>query len=160
MSNDFQKQVKIAATANYGAVRGDDGIFYKPVNKSIVLEVGQTYNLKGYTAASGKTHYVTGIVLGDHGEKKPAGRKLSPPKSIEPDVEVEIPLAPKVTAGDNKGFTFGRDNVPKRDFVKEAKGKTFSLIVAGLAKRDGLDVDTLLSMADQLLKGIEERGYF
>lgn len=61
----------------------------------------------------------------------------------------------------------------QRDFKKEAKGKTFSLLLAGLVKNEELyryakdNGDTtsdypeiLLHCADKLLEGIDKRGYF
>jgi len=47
-----------------------------------------------------------------------------------------------------------------RDFVKEAKGKTFSLIVAALCHNHKLSPENILKTADLLLKGIEDREYF
>jgi hypothetical protein len=46
--------------------------------------------------------------------------------------------------------------------TRVAKGKTYSLIVAGLSHSYSsiAGAETILEIADKLLKGIEDRGYF
>ena len=70
---------------------------------------------------------------------------------------------PVEKAGDDKILV--KKSYGDRDFVKEAKGKTFSLIVAGLshnvnAADHTTSTERILALADSLLKGIEDRGYF
>lgn len=149
MANTFEKVVKVSAHAKYGAFRGEDKSFYKPAGGGLQLQdfkVGEEYAVKGYSSESGKTHYITEIVNGEvKAEAKPSGRRF---------------VKREEKAGDDKILVKPSGG---RDFVKEAKGKTFSLIVAGLAHQfNGQDIteNVILTTADRLLKGIEERGYF
>lgn len=167
-TTSFEKEVTVAAHANYGAFRGKDNTFYKPAGKDMRLEdfeVDKTYKVRGYSSESGKTHYIT-MILSDSvvAEAKPVEAKPVEAKPVGRRMSVAKPVEER--AGDEKGLTkLGG----ARDFVKEAKGKTYSLIVAGLAHNSAIysncslhmPLDTvILDIADRLLKAIEDRGYF
>jgi hypothetical protein len=142
MNTSFEREVTVEKHANYGAFRASDKKFYKPVGDGLSLNnfpENLVVNVKGYSSESGKTNYITDIIAKGESPK----RRLPAP-----------PTESKSVAGDDKGFV-----QPKRDFIKEAKGKTFSLMVAGLA-HTSLSAEEILSKADVLLKGIEDRGYF
>ena len=161
MNAPFETTVVVKAHAKFGAFRAEDGKFYKPdEKKGMKLEdfvAGESYAVKGYSSESGKTNYITAV----NGGTAPAA-EVAPRRRMAPEV--------KEKAGDDKGLTtrtviadFSATEKKVlshcRDFVKEAKGKTFSLIVAGLSHTDAKAED-ILAKADVLLKGIEDRGYF
>ena len=157
MSTQFEREVKVEAHGKYESFRGNDRVFYKAVGDGLKLEnfeIGQSYIVKGYSSESGKTNYITHIVTAGAlvpgapivtpVENKPlTGRKMSPPTTTLKE--------------ERKASGF-----KERDFVKEAKGKTFSLIVAGLVQGSlgNAKLEDILAKADDLLKGIEDRGYF
>lgn len=169
MSEQFSRTVTVSKHANYGAFQGDDNKFYKPPKEMSLNDfaVGTVHQIKGYCSDSGKTNYIT--TVGQTGpvdgtftdtDKKPRGRRL--PKTLPREDKKAIPGDNKETEEKSKTISTG-----ERDFVKEAKGKTFSLIVAGLAhnysslKTNSMKASTgILNIADELLKGIEDRGYF
>jgi len=158
MSEQFETVVTVAKHANYGSFQGTDKKFYKAAGDGMTLDtfvIGKTYQVKGYKSESGKTNYVTLITSDSPAlDKAPVGRRIAPPKEEK--------------AGDDKILHGGRSKATSsgtRDFVKEAKGKTFSLIVAGLAHNvntvdDTASAERILALADSLLKGIEDREYF
>ena len=151
MNETFEKEVVVKEHANYGAFKGEDGHYYKPV-KGMTLDVfpvGFKANLKGFKSASGKTHYVTEYTA----IKTPQARTFKRTQT-EP-------------AGDNKGLTSKEVIKPKyegRDFVKEAKGKTMcqfiSAMLHGHKETDTLKVKDIVDTAELLMKMLDERGYF
>jgi hypothetical protein len=123
--------------------------WYKPgkaVNKTD-FQPGMYYNVK--ITKSGKSRFVNEF------------KRLSQPES-QPESEKEVQISDNATppplpheiVKDEPKKSYGG-----RDFVKEAKGKTYSLIVAGLAShlKDPVEI---LAVADTLLKGIDDREYF
>lgn len=151
MTTQFEQQITVEAHANYGAFRGNDKKFYKPVGKDLTLkdfEVGKTYAVKGYRSETGKTSYITAIVTSSAPATAPVakpveGRKLPPP----PVQEVKAPIS-SVSTG--------------RDFTKEAKGKTISLFIAAILQNSGetIDAPDILEMAESLVNLMDEKGYF
>lgn len=145
-NTQFEKVVTVAGHANYGAFRAEDKKFYKPSGEGLTLEnfeIGKTYKVSGYTSETGKTSYIT----------------MSSPTEEKPSAPVAEPAKP---AGRRVAKPQTEE---KTDWVKIAKGKTYSLIVAGLAHSDfALNTPegrkALLEAADALIRGIEDRKYF
>jgi hypothetical protein len=155
MNTPFELEVTVASHAKYGAFRGGDGKFYKPAGPGMVLEdfkVGESYTVKGYSSESGKTNYITGIST----EKVESPKEVAEAKPLKRRM-TEVPTI--VSSSGEPGIAEKVKLGGSRDFVKEAKGKTYSLIVANLASA-GVSVDLIPGQADTLLKAIEERGYF
>lgn len=156
MSNTaFEKTIKVEAHANYGAFRGDDRKFYKPVDKKLTLEdfkVGQTYHVKGYASESGKTNYIT-MILNSTAQAAPVNPTVpaAPRRLAIPKVE-----SVEEKPGDDKGLTAAGG---RRDFKKEAKGKTLSLFVAAIIQHDGVRPG-IISDAANLIQEMEENGCF
>jgi len=151
MSVQFEKQVTVKAHANYGAFRATDNMFYKPTG-SLKLEQfvpNETYNIKGYASDSGKTNYITMILTGAPSVSTPVAVAVEAPKR-----RLAIPKAePVAVAGDDKVLGV------KRDFMKEAKGKTVSLFIAALLQK-GCTPEEAIATAEDTLKLMEEKGYF
>ena len=155
MNTPFELEVTVASHAKYGAFRGSDGKFYKPAGPGMVLEdfkVGESYTVKGYSSESGKTNYITGIST----EKVESPKEVAEAKPLKRRM-TEVPTI--VSSSGEPGIAEKVKLGGSRDFVKEAKGKTFSLIVAALAHQKD-DPAVILAIADSLLAGIENRGYF
>jgi hypothetical protein len=154
MSVQFEKQVTVKAHANYGAFRATDNSFYKPTG-SLKLEQfipGETYNVKGYASDSGKTNYITMLLTGEPVQQSSipaspntfpaAKRRLALPK----EEQMPNPGDDKILGG-------------KRDFMKEAKGKTASLFIAALLGK-GVEPKVAVEEAEKTVALMEEKGYF
>lgn len=149
MSNNFEREVTVEAHGKYDSFRGSDKVFYKPVGEGLTVsnfEIGKSYKVKGYSSDTGKTNYIVELLL--------ANSKVVAAPAVKAGAKMPKPDAPKAKAKDKDV-----------DWNKIAKGKTFSLIVAGLTHSE-FDLGilegrkALLEAADDLLKGIEDRGYF
>ena len=158
MSNTpFEKTVRVEAHANYGAFRGDDRKFYKPVDMKLTLEdfkVGQTYNIKGYSSESGKTNYITMILNGAPAAAAPVSAVVAPTPVAAPR-RLALTKGEPVVAGDDKGLTLAGG---RRDFKKEAKGKTVSLFIAAILHSG--NPTNALEIAEGLVNKMDEKGYF
>lgn len=148
MSIQFEQQVTVKAHANYGAFRATNNSFYKPTG-NLKLEdftPGQTYNVKGYASDSGKTNYIT-MVVKDSLNTVP----IASTTAVVPKRRLALPKEEQVeVAGDDKGL--------KRDFKKEAKGKTVSLFIAALLPTKS--PAEAITLAEEAVRIMEEKGYF
>jgi hypothetical protein len=149
-NTSFEKTVTVEKHANYGAFRGTDAKFYKPVGEELTLDafqLGKTYNVKGYSSESGKTNYITMILTDAPAAATSVGkRRLDVPKE-----ELVVEENPKDDKTPNR-------EVGRRDFKKEAKGKTLSLFIAAQLHA-GKDTG-LIETAEDLIQKMDEKGYF
>lgn len=159
MNTSFERTITVQKHANYGAFLADDRKFYKPDGKKLTLEdfqVGQTYNIKGYSSETGKTNYITMLLTQskqDSTHPAPVAPAPAAPRRLSlPKVE-----ATPEPAGDDKGLTLSGG---RRDFKKEAKGKTLSLFIAALLQNGGVPVDMVVKVAESVVSEMDEKGYF
>ena len=158
MSNtSFEKTITVQAHANYGAFRADDRKFYKPVSKDMTLqdfEIGKTYNIKGYSSETGKTNYITMILTGAPAAAAP----VSAPVATAPVAKRRLDVPKEEPAVEEKPGDSRVIEAVRRDFKKEAKGKTLSLFIA--AQLQAGKATGLIETAEELIQKMDEKGYF